>query len=216
MLNQDALKARLGLDAADIASIQNLQHKLWKVLRENYAIAAISCVAGDAFCPVVPGQSDLRRDAEALSAAGISSRYKPWLDDASLFHRIYLNELLRSAALFPRVTSEVETFNDNELTGWTLHDRQFLLSFDDGPTRGRAGEGADGQDTDKTLEMLRRYHVNGVFFALGDAFEARLRDSSVEAMNRLYSGMCVGSHGWEHKPHTLWPQWQSRLHRVRS
>jgi peptidoglycan-N-acetylglucosamine deacetylase len=127
--NEGALKDRLGIDAVDIASVERLRHRLWKRLTENYVMASHSCVAGEAFCAPDIDPNDLRDAAEAFSGAGIPPRYRPWFDDAVRFQRSYLDELLRLAAVFPERNSEVETFNDNELTGWDLHDRQFLLSF---------------------------------------------------------------------------------------
>jgi peptidoglycan-N-acetylglucosamine deacetylase len=117
-LNETAWKARLGVDSVDVASIEHLRHKLWKLLTDNYTIAAAGCATHDAFCPddVDPGQ--LRHEAAALSAADIQPRYRPWLDDAMQFHRTYLDELLRLAAVFPRLNNEVETLNDNEWPGW--------------------------------------------------------------------------------------------------
>ena len=211
-LNDDALKARLQGDAAiDIASIQRLRRKLWKLLTGNYEIAAAGCVAHEAFCPTSSDPNDLRHEAEALSYASIEPRYRLWFDDAAQFQRSYLDELLRLAAVFPRFNSEVETFNDNELPGWGLRDRHFLLSFDDGPTRGPGQPGPNGEDTDLTLEMLRNNQVNAIFLVMGETFQARLRGSSVGAMKALYSGMCVASHGWLHKSHATWPQWQDSI-----
>jgi peptidoglycan/xylan/chitin deacetylase (PgdA/CDA1 family) len=210
-LNEGALKDRLGVDTIDITSIERLRGKLWKLLTGNYVLAAAGCASHDAFCPADVDPTQLRHEAEALSDANIEPRYRPWFDDATRFHRTYLDELLRLAATFPRLNSEVETLNDNELPGWGLHDRQFLLTFDDGPTRGLARPEPRAEDTDRTLEVLRSDRVNGVFFALGEAFQARLQDSSAEAMKTLYSGMCVGSHGWVHKSHETWPQWQDSI-----
>ena len=212
-LNDDALKARLRGDA-DMASVQRLRRKLWKLLAGNYVIATKPCVAHEAFCPTSSDPINLRRDAEAFSYAGIEPRYRLWFDDAARFQRSYLDELLRLAAVFPRFNSEVETFNDNELPGWGLRDRHFLLSFDDGPTRGRGQPGANAEDTDLTLEALRNNQVNAVFFVMGETFRARLRESSVGAMKALYSGMCVASHGWLHKSHATWPQWQDSVART--
>jgi peptidoglycan/xylan/chitin deacetylase (PgdA/CDA1 family) len=206
----DALKARLDVDAVDANSVERLRHKLWRVLAENYAIAAADCVSGEAFCPENLDAGSFRHEAEAFSGARIPPRYGPWFDDAVRFHRSYLNELLLLAAVFPRRNSEVDTFNDNELPGWELPDRHFLLSFDDGPTRG-AKQGPNADNTDRTLAMLRSNRVNAVFFAVGESFQARLRDSSVEAMKALYSGMCVGSHGRLHESHATWPQWQESV-----
>jgi peptidoglycan/xylan/chitin deacetylase (PgdA/CDA1 family) len=209
--NEAALKDRLGIDAVDIPSVERLRRRLWNRLAENYVIASSSCVAGEAFCLADIDPNDLRHEAEAFSGAGIRPRYRPWFDDAVRFQRSYLDELLRLAAVFPRRNSEVETFNDNELTGWDLHDRQFLLSFDDGPTRGPGREGPDAENTDRTLAVLRSHQLNAVFFAIGESFQTRLRDSSNEAMKTLYSGMCVGSHGWVHESHATWPQWQESI-----
>jgi peptidoglycan-N-acetylglucosamine deacetylase len=210
-LDETAWKARLGVDSVDVASIEHLQHKLWKLLTDNYAMAAAGCAMQDAFCPadVDPGQ--LRHEAEALSDAHTQPRYGSWLADAMRFHRTYLDELLRLAAVFPRLNSEVETLNDNEWPGWGMHDRQFLLTFDDGPTHGVGQPEPHAGNTDRTLDMLRSDRINGVFFALGERFQTRLRDSSVEAMKTLYSGMCVGSHGWLHKSHETWTQWQDSI-----
>jgi peptidoglycan/xylan/chitin deacetylase (PgdA/CDA1 family) len=210
-LSDNALKVRLGVDAVDLAAIQHVRLHLWKILTRNYLLAAKGCIAHEAFCPIDPEFDGLRHEAETFSGTSIQPRYRSWFGDATQFHLTYLNELLRLAALFPRVNSEVETFNDNELTGWGMQDRHFLLSFDDGPTRGSERQGPNGENTDLTLDMLRRDNVNAVFFAIGEPFQARLRDSSAEAMKTLYSGMCVGSHGWVHKSHALWPQWQASV-----
>jgi peptidoglycan/xylan/chitin deacetylase (PgdA/CDA1 family) len=210
-LDEDALKNQLGIDAVDMPSVERLRRKLWNFLTENYVMAAGGCVADEAFCPADLDPNNLRRQAEVFSDAQIQPRYKSWFDDAVRFQRTYLDELLRLAAVFPRRNSEVETFNDNELPGWELHDRQFLLSFDDGPTGSSERQGPNAEDTDRTLNMLRSNQVNGVFFVIGQSFQARLRDSSIEAMKALYAGMCVGSHGWLHKSHATWPQWKESV-----
>jgi peptidoglycan-N-acetylglucosamine deacetylase len=212
--SKDALKDELGIDAVDMPSVERLRGKLWKLLTENYVIAAGGCVTQEAFCPEDRDPNNLRHEAELFSDAQIQPRYKSWFDDAVRFQRTYLDELLRLAAVFPLRNSEVETFNDNELPGWQLHDRQFLLSFDDGPTRGpnrQRPQQPDAEYTDDTLDMLRSNQVNAVFFVIGQSFQARLRDSSAQAMKGLYSGMCVGSHGWLHKSHATWPQWKESV-----
>lgn len=209
-LDEAAMKSRLGIDVIDIPSIQRMQHQLWEILVGNYRKAAAGCVANEVFCPGDSGPGDLRA-AVTVFYAGIPARYRPWFDDATQFHRAYLNELLGLAAVFPRANSEVETFNDNELQGWELPDRHFLLSFDDGPTRSSAPDGQPVDNTDLTLDMLRRNQVNAIFFALGHRFQARLQGSSPAAMQTLYSGMCVGIHGWLHKSHATWPQWKESI-----
>jgi peptidoglycan-N-acetylglucosamine deacetylase len=209
--NESALKDRLGINAVDIASVGRLRQRLWKRLTENYVMASRSCVAGEAFCAPDIDPNDLRDAAEAFSGGRIAPRYRPWFDDAVRFQQSYLDELLRLAAVFPERNSEVETFNDNELTGWDLHDRQFLLTFDDGPTPGLAREALEAGNTDRTLDMLRSHQINATFFAIGESFQARLRDSSADAMKTLYAGMCVGSHGWVHESHATSPNWQQSI-----
>jgi peptidoglycan/xylan/chitin deacetylase (PgdA/CDA1 family) len=210
-LNEGALKNRLAVDAVDMPSVERLRHKLWKLLTANYVMASRGCVAGEAFCASDIGPDNLRHAAEAFSGAGLQPRYRPWFEDAVRFQRSYLDELLRLAAVFPHRNSEVEIFNDNELTGWDLPDRQFLLSFDDGPTPGPRLEEPNADNTDRTLDMLRRNNINAVFFAIGKSFRTRLQDSSHGAMQTLYSGMCVGSHGWVHESHATSPQWQESI-----
>ena len=211
-LDNDALKVQLPVDGEmDIASIQHLRRKLWKILTGNYVLASAACVAHDAFCPTDSHPNDLREEAKAFSSGGIQPRYRSWFDDATEFQRSYLYELLRLAAVFPRFNSEVLSLNDNEFAGWGLPDRHFMLSFDDGPTRGSRQPGSNAEDTDRTIEMLRDNRVNALFFVMGKTFQARLQETSAGAMKALYSGLCVGDHGWVHKSHALWPQWQDSI-----
>jgi peptidoglycan/xylan/chitin deacetylase (PgdA/CDA1 family) len=210
-LNANALRDRLGTDTLDMPSVERLRRRLWNILAENYVIASSGCAAAEAFCPADNNPNNLRHDAEAFSGARIQPRYGRWFDDAVRFQRSYLDELLLLAAVFPHHNSEVETFNDNELTGWDLHDRQFLLSFDDGPTRGPRHEEANAEITDRTLAALRNSQINAIFFVVGKTFQARVRDTSIEAMKTLYADMCVGSHGWAHESHAAWPQWQESV-----
>jgi peptidoglycan/xylan/chitin deacetylase (PgdA/CDA1 family) len=204
------LKARLDVEAVDLASIDRVRARFWKILRENYALGISTCVAAAAFCPEKADVYDLRTAAQALAEGNIQARYRPWLDDALEFHRAYLDELLRLAALFPRVSSEIETYNANEMQGWELSDRQFLLTFDDGPS-GPDHRGLDPEETDRLIAELRKSKLNGIFFVLGERLKARLTATSAGALNTLYDGMCVGSHGWSHHSHSSWPQWQKSV-----
>jgi peptidoglycan/xylan/chitin deacetylase (PgdA/CDA1 family) len=160
--------------------------------------------------PADIASSHLQREAEAFSSARIEPRYKPWFEDALRFQRSYLDELLLFAALFPQSNSEIE-INDNEMAGWDFPDREFLLTFDDGPSRDPGYGAPEAGNTDRTLAALRDNHINAAFFAIGEPFEARLHGSSEEAIQTLYSGMCVGSHGWVHESHTTYPRWQESI-----
>jgi peptidoglycan-N-acetylglucosamine deacetylase len=210
-LTEAALKARLAVNAVDMPSVERARRKLWKLLTDNYAMASRSCVAEEPFCPDGPDPEYLRHESPAFSGTRIQPRYQPWLADAVRFQRSYLDELLLLAAVFPHRNSEIEIFNDNEMPGWDLHDREFLLTFDDGPTRPPGYEAPEAGNTDRTLAALRDNHINAAFFAIGEPFAARLRDSSGEAMQTLYSGMCVGSHGWVHESHATSPRWKESI-----
>ncbi len=210
-LAETGLHARLPTDAVDMPSIERIRHKLWKLLIDNYAAASRSCVAAEPFCPDSPDPESLRREAMAFSKARIPSRYQPWLADAARFQRSYLDELLLLAAVMPQRNSEIAIFNDNEMPGWDLPDRKFLLTFDDGPTRPAGEEAPEAGNTERTLAVLRDNHINAAFFAIGEPFAARLRGSSVEAMQTLYTGMCVGSHGWVHESHATSPRWKESI-----
>ena len=195
----------LKIKQVDHASVEAIRNTYWKRLASGYAIASAHCGAKDLFCPAVADEAAFRQAAAAFAGAP-DERYQAWYQDDVTFHRVYLNELLRLAALFPRVSSEVSTFSDHELSGDEPSDRQFLLTFDDGPSRA-AG------NTDKTLAMLREAHLDATFFTLGGNLQNRLQQSSPTSLGASYAGMCVGAHGWEHKSHSSMPDWQDSVTR---
>jgi peptidoglycan/xylan/chitin deacetylase (PgdA/CDA1 family) len=209
-LTADALKRRLHTNSLDMTTIKHVRERLWKILAENYRLASAGCGVETAFCPQPGAAGDLPLIAHSLSHETIEPRYRPWFGDATEFHRIYLDELLRLAGVFSRVSSEIDTYNDNEHQGWELGDRQFALTFDDGPSA-PAGAGADAAETDRLLDVLRKSRVQGTFFVLGERFQSRLRGASADALRTLYSGMCVGSHGWTHVSHSTSPHWQDSV-----
>ncbi|MFC5742558.1 polysaccharide deacetylase family protein [Dyella tabacisoli] len=199
------LATRLKIKQVDEASVARLRNQWWQRLAVNYQAAAAGCAAKEPFCLPVHDLGGFRKAATAFAGAG-DARYAPWYDNALKFHRTYLDELLRLAALFPRTNSEVDVFSPREITGSDWPDRHFQLSFDDGPT-------AIGGGTDRLLDMLREHQLHAVFFVLGERLQPRLEAGGRDAMAQAYKGMCVGSHGWEHKSHSSWPQWQDSVSR---
>lgn len=204
-LDDATLQQRLQAKSFDHDSLQRARTLYWQRLTANYLLAAAHCDNQQPFCAPVHNEADFRRAAAAFIAAP-QPAYRAWFDQAATFHRIYLYELLRLAALFPRVTSEVMSFSDQEIDGSKLGDRHFLLSFDDGPTHA-------GGSTDKLMEILHGLHVNATFFTLGGPLQARLQQTSPAAVVATYQGMCVGAHGWEHRSHQFWPEWQDSVKR---
>ncbi|MDR2639015.1 MAG: polysaccharide deacetylase family protein [Helicobacteraceae bacterium] len=105
------------------------------------------------------------------------------------FYESYFYELIRLAALFPKTSSEIDRFNDRELLGGELGDREFCLTFDDGPSEA-------GGTTDSLIAALNDRNLSAIFFALGE--NAAKREADLDA---LYGGHRLASHGWRHISH---------------
>ncbi|WP_163010338.1 polysaccharide deacetylase family protein, partial [Pseudomonas viridiflava] len=109
-----------------------------------------------------------------------------WAAPSHAFHERYLDELLRKAALFPQISSEVARFGDHERNGDEFNDRVFLLTFDGGPA-------AVGGNTDWLADYLRKQKMNATFFVLGSSLQTRVERSSASDVQALYQGQCVGT-----------------------
>ncbi|MFK3649059.1 polysaccharide deacetylase family protein [Lysobacter enzymogenes] len=199
-LDDAALAQRLRLKQVDRASVDKIRARLWHRLADNYRLASRACAPREPFCAPAGDAAALRALAAGFDAAPAPA-YAAWRADAARFHRIYLDEQLRLAALFPRTSSEIDNYSAQEIDGSELPDRQFLLTFDDGPS-------APGGNTDALLRTLREHRLNATFFVLGQQLQPRLKH---EAAAKTYAGMCVASHGWEHQSHSRWPQWQDSV-----
>lgn len=206
-LDEAGWMQRLGLKSANLQSIASVRERFWQRLLENYRLASQNCSAAAAFCPSVADVAALREQARQWVVAP-DSAYFAWAEASQRFHQQYLNEQMRLAALFPRISSEIELFSAQERNGDELADRQFLLTFDDGPT-------APGGSSDKLASWLRGQGLNGTFFVLGSNLQQRLQKTSAMALSELYADQCVASHGWEHKSHAGWSDWQGSVVRTR-
>lgn len=170
----------------------------------NYQLAATGCNTADWTCIVAPvTQQALLAAADNLDAH-LPENAVRWRDNIDRFTRVYIGEQMRLAALFPKVTSEIDTFSDREWTGAGLADKQFYLSFDDGPT-------AIGGNSDATLAMLAKEKKSASFFVLGSNFQQRINATSTQAIKTFYGNQCVALHGWEHQSHAKWDLWQDSV-----
>jgi peptidoglycan/xylan/chitin deacetylase (PgdA/CDA1 family) len=182
----------------DAASLTKWKERMRQVVVANFAKARETCAAGALFC-----EGAVPKDWEALvttSRAGLAklpAELAPWYAEQKPFHQGYVSELLRLAGLFPKVTSEILPLSPSEQFGLEMPDRSFLLTFDDGPT-------PKGGGTDALTTQLRAEGIHAAFFLLGNNYEARRKATSVEQLKALYAGMCVGSHGQEHRSHATW------------
>jgi hypothetical protein len=105
-----------------------------------------------------------------------------WAGPSRAFHQRYLDELLRKAALFPQIGSEVALFWGAERNGEECNDRLFLLTFDSGPTA-RPGT------TDWLTDYLRKQSMSATFFVLGNSLQVRLDKTGERSMlQALYKG----------------------------
>ncbi len=202
---QDAasLKAKLHIKKANLASVARIRNKLAAHLLENWRAAAKSCAQSDVFCPKINTAQDMVAAGKEL-ADELPESYRAWHSNTTLFHKNYANELIRLAALFPAVTSEIDTFSAKERDGFELPDRQFLLTFDDGPTNKNGS-------TDTLLSLLNQADLHASFYMLGERLQARLKQNDPPVLAKLFQGQCAALHGWEHQSHAKWTKWQESI-----
>ncbi|HEX8439049.1 polysaccharide deacetylase family protein [Archangium sp.] len=182
----------------DAASVARWKDRMRKVLVENFAKARETCADGALLCEgSVPGSWDALVTTAKGALGKLPAELAPWYAEQKPFHQGYLYEQVRLAGLFPKVTSEILPLAPSESFGLELPDRSFLLTFDDGPT-------PKGGGTDTLTTQLRAQGIHAAFFLLGNNYESRRKATSVEQLKALYAGMCVGSHGQEHRSHATW------------
>ena len=204
-LDGPALAERLGLRQVNLEQVNALRLKLWQRLWENFDHAQKSCEQDASFCYAVDDLPMLRQEALAFKVED-DSFYTHWAEPARAFNRTYLDELLRMAALFPQISSEIERFSEIEHNGDELNDRVFLLTFDGGPTL------AQGQ-TDWVTDYLRRQRLTATFFTLGNSVQLRRDNAPQDDLEALYRDQCVGVQGWQYRSHSQWVDWQQSVQR---
>ncbi|MBD1550804.1 polysaccharide deacetylase family protein [Pseudomonas typographi] len=204
-LDEGALASRLGLRQIDMEAISSLRGRLWQRLWENFDAAQQSCEQDASFCYAVDDVDSLKAEASQFVVAD-DSFYAKWRDPGRAFNRTYLDELLRMAALFPTVSSEIAKFSANEHNGDELNDRVFLLTFDSGPTLA-------GGNTDWVTDYLRRQKMTATFFVLGNSLQLRRDNAPQGDLEQLYGQQCVGVQGWEYRSHAQWRDWQDSIQR---
>lgn len=204
-LDGEALEDFLRITNLNKTSVLDWKRRTAALLVKNYHSASQGCSpARDAFCP------ESRLSWQELSALATSLRHSlpvelgPWYKNAKGFHEAYLYEQMRLAALFPRITSEILPLAEDELLGPELRDRNFVLSFDDGPT-------SPAGNTDKLIAILRAHNANGIFFLQGERLRRRLSKEEPQALQALYKDMCPASHGDVHKSLARLSDWRDSL-----
>jgi peptidoglycan/xylan/chitin deacetylase (PgdA/CDA1 family) len=200
---EDSLRKMLGLEKVSVSSVRTWQEQTKTRLLANFGALTGPFPQDFISLPKPLTWTGLQQRAEQLNQL-LPASLKPWHAEAKTFYERYIYEQMRLAALFPRVTSEILPLQESEMTGFEPSDRQFLLTFDDGPT-------APNGHTDQLLATLKQQHRQGIFFILGDMFQARLKATSASKLHDLYGSQRVGSHGKVHKPHQRYPDWHQSL-----
>lgn len=191
---RDALISFTGVKNPNVGSVQRWLEQSRQRLLENYRAAGATA-----------------DDWAALLAAAAQPVSTPgdvhWQVAAERFHATYLYEQVRLAALFPAITSEIDRLDERELTGNELADRQFILSFDDGPSA--------NQETEQLQQWLQTEGIGAFFFVLGENLQRRAAEQPLQNLTPLYAGQCLASHGYRHVAHQKLAQWQDSLERTR-
>jgi peptidoglycan/xylan/chitin deacetylase (PgdA/CDA1 family) len=117
-----------------------------------------------------------------------SARRTPPLRAQQAFWRRWIAEQIRLAHGFPDAANELFALHASDIDGAGFADREFALTFDDGPT-------AAGGCTDATVARLRELGLPATFFVVGERLAARADART------LYAGFAVASHGYTHVPH---------------
>lgn len=197
------MKASFKVKSLNRASVDKWLKSEMELALANYQRAARDCSGGDWTCVAPVDNVDaLLRQADSWRRS-VPPGQQAWHANLSSFTRTYLAEQLRLAALFPTTSSEIDRFGPHEWNGDTLEDRQFLLTFDDGPS--------PGTNTDDTLAMLAGARKSGIFFVLGENLQNRVNKAGAATVAASYKGQCVASHGWQHQSHARWDHWQDSI-----
>lgn len=176
-----------GIENVNVDSVHKWVKKTINILLENYQHACVQCT----------NQWD---ELVTESHKSFSTQLQPWAAASEKFYRRYLYEQVRLAALFPRITSEIETMSAQEVTGFEMQDGEFLLTYDDGPSATR---------TATLISALNERHIHAFFFLLGEQLH------HVNPENTLYKQQCVGSHGYTHHSHQKMQDWAKSLSQSR-
>ncbi len=195
-LEENFLKKYLILKKIDINSINKFHNKIEDLMLKNYRISVKK----------LP-EFDVKNTEELYKRANkpvVNKALLDWHNKSLRFHRRYVYEQFRLAALFPRITSEILLFSENEIRGDKYKDKHFLLTFDDGPANKSKG------NTEKTIAVLKKYNIDGLFFVLGKTLSRRYTKEP-DYIRTLYKGMYTASHGMEHYSHAKKKSWKKSI-----
>lgn len=197
--SEKAVAEFTGVKSPDMKSIQEWETFIEKMLVDNYKLSCSSSSNKiDEKCNNINTSEELLGSLKT-EYQNLGDDYTKWKELSRKFHSRYIYEQLRLAALFPGITSEILKLSDNEINGFEFQDKQFLLSFDDGPSRNGV--------TEKLIGELEAQNTNAIFFLLGE----RLDGYQPEIAREVYKRQCVSSHGYTHKAHPKYDKWKTSI-----
>ena len=187
-VNENQFKEFFQKDYLDLESINRWLIFTKELLTKNYKISLKTCILGNLneMCIDVKNWEEL----EYLANNNSNKLLFDWSNLNEMFYKNYLYEQMRLSSLSKKITSEIFTLDDKEEQGFSFEDREFLITFDDGPFL---------PNSERISEKLNNLEINAIFFVLGENFERFLKKKD-EKNQKIYKNMCVGSHGYVHKP----------------
>lgn len=192
-LQQEAdIKAFTGLKKINPEQVQHWLTSTRQRLLNNHRQACHSLDAGSC----ATDWPALQQLSQKQLQQQLPSVLAEWAQHSRKFHQRYLYEQVRLAALFPRISSEIEVFSEQEVSGFELNDGEFLLTYDDGPSAKRSAP---------LTQALNQLNIHAFFFVLGENLK------NVKPPKALYKDQCLASHGYQHKSHQKWDNWQQSL-----
>ena len=201
--DETAVRSLIGLENINLESVKKWRDLTQARVLKNYRHAQESCDDQTPTCRSVSSWNELT----ALSHSYVpENTLQSWNNASERFYRYYLYEQVRLAALFPRITSEIDRLHETEVQGFDFDDLHFLWTFDDGP---------DATRTPLLVRTLTAEETHGVFFVLGEKLDKALTRNGTAGMQALYKGQCVGSHGYIHKAHPKLDTWQESYDKTR-
>lgn len=193
-------------DFFDLESIDKWLIFTKEMLIRSYKDSLKTCSLGnlDEMCMEIKNWQEL----EQLSNNNSNKLLLNWISLNEMFYKNYLYEQIRLASLSKKITSEIFTLDEKEEQGFNFSDKEFLITFDDGPSL---------SNTRKITEKLNYLRMNAIFFILGENLKKvlEMKESNLYAKS-MYMNMCVGSHGFIHKPFPKLNDWENDYEKTKN
>ncbi len=182
--------------------------KIWKKQTQDRLVQNFKSLEANALSEVVsvktnPTYPELVLVTKKLSG-GLPENLKNWYQNSKSFYKTYILECLRLAAKSNKRTSEINTLDPTEKNGFELNDKNYLLTFDDGPT-------LKNGHTDQLIHVLKEQNLTGIFFLSGDKLQQRIAANSKNSVSSMYGENWIGSHSMVHKSHQYLPDWKLQI-----